>query len=126
MSSPLEEQLKAFDADTPAELVAAWDAGLLVPTIEMGGLGPGYEQALQIAFLELLRLGKEGFAQAAARDRVLGDAKLALSGAQASAATHLARTVLTLGSMRATRGQLNERGRWIMVSKAWPTFGGSR
>ena len=43
------------EPNTAAELVAAWDRGDLVPTIEMGGLGPGYEQAIQVLMIELLR-----------------------------------------------------------------------
>lgn len=32
-----------------------WDAGEPVPTVEMGGIGPGYEQAIQILVFETLR-----------------------------------------------------------------------
>lgn len=37
------------------EWLAKWDAGEIVWSIEMGGLGPGYEQAIQIAVAEILR-----------------------------------------------------------------------
>jgi len=37
------------------ELLKQWDNGELVSTIEMGGLGPGYEQAIQICAFEMLR-----------------------------------------------------------------------
>lgn len=38
-----------------SEWLARWDAGQNVWTIEMGGLGPGYEQAIQITVAEILR-----------------------------------------------------------------------
>lgn len=40
---------------TAEELVAAWDRGESVWTIECGGLGPGYEQAIQVAAVEFAR-----------------------------------------------------------------------
>lgn len=38
-----------------AELLKRWDEGSIVHTIEMGGMGPGYEQAIQITVFEMLR-----------------------------------------------------------------------
>lgn len=38
------------------EWLRRWDAGETVWTVEMGGLGPGYEQALQIAAVEMVRI----------------------------------------------------------------------
>ncbi len=40
---------------TAAEWLARWDAGELVHTIEMGGLGPGYEQCIHVTAAEILR-----------------------------------------------------------------------
>jgi hypothetical protein len=37
------------------EWLARWDAGRSVWSIEMGGLGPGYEQCIQITVAEILR-----------------------------------------------------------------------
>jgi hypothetical protein len=37
------------------EWLARWDAGDLVWSIEMGGMGPGYEQAIQILTAEMVR-----------------------------------------------------------------------
>lgn len=37
------------------EWLRKWDANELVWTIEMGGLGPGYEQCIQITTAEVLR-----------------------------------------------------------------------
>jgi hypothetical protein len=45
----------ALYGDTVEEYLRRWDAGQTVWTVEMGGLGPGYEQALQIAMIEVLR-----------------------------------------------------------------------
>lgn len=37
------------------ELLNKWDSGGIIDTIEMGGLGPGYEQAIHITIFEMLR-----------------------------------------------------------------------
>lgn len=37
------------------EMIAKWDAGEPVQSLEMGGIGPGYEQAIQILMMEILR-----------------------------------------------------------------------
>ena len=37
------------------EAVEKWDKGETLWSIEMGGLGPGYEQAIQLLFIEILR-----------------------------------------------------------------------
>lgn len=47
-----DEQLYGKDA---ADLLSRWDDGKSVFTIEMGGLGPGYEQVIQIMTFEILR-----------------------------------------------------------------------
>jgi hypothetical protein len=47
-----QEQLYGRDA---AEYLARWDAGQSVFTINLGGLGPGYDQVIQIAMFEVLR-----------------------------------------------------------------------
>lgn len=41
--------------DTAAEALAAWDNDDLIWTVEMGGMGPGYEQAIQVAMFEIIR-----------------------------------------------------------------------
>ncbi len=40
---------------TTEEALAAWDAGEPVWSVEMGGIGPGYEQAIQLMAFEMLR-----------------------------------------------------------------------
>ena len=37
------------------EQLRRWDAGDTIWTIEMGGLGPGYEQAIQVLAIEIVR-----------------------------------------------------------------------
>jgi hypothetical protein len=41
--------------ETAAEALARWDAGDVVWTVEMGGLGPGYEQVIHIMAFEIIR-----------------------------------------------------------------------
>lgn len=41
--------------ETAAEALAAWDEGKIVTTVELGGLGPGYEQAIQVCAFEMIR-----------------------------------------------------------------------
>lgn len=41
--------------ETCEEALALWDAGQPVFTVEMGGLGPGYEQAIHVVAMELVR-----------------------------------------------------------------------
>jgi hypothetical protein len=42
---------------TAKELLARWDSGQSIWSLEMGGLGPGYEQAIQVAAIEMAREG---------------------------------------------------------------------
>ena len=42
-------------AKTAAEQLRRWDAGETIWSIEMGGLGPGYEQAIQVLAIEIIR-----------------------------------------------------------------------
>jgi hypothetical protein len=44
-----------FHPQTAAEALERWDKGQTVFTIEMGGLGPGYEQAIQVLVFEIIR-----------------------------------------------------------------------
>ena len=50
-----EYHLDQMYGKDPAELLARWDAGRSVWTIEMGGMGPGYEQCIHITAFEMLR-----------------------------------------------------------------------
>jgi hypothetical protein len=40
---------------TVPDWLAAWDAGDICWTVEMGGLGPGYEQCIHITAAEIMR-----------------------------------------------------------------------
>jgi hypothetical protein len=46
---------KTYGLDA-AEWLSRWDNNEIVWTVEMGGLGPGYEQVIQIASAEVLRI----------------------------------------------------------------------
>ncbi len=108
-------QLYGKDA---AELLAKWDAGEGVWSVEMGGFGPGYEQALQIAVFEVLRhlLGGGKIEDA---DTVLPTLSyLGLSGAQWGAARGLANAFFTDGP-RKTLEKFDD-DRKIQVSAHFP------
>lgn len=56
------KQQEELYGKTAQEWLERWDNGKTVWSIEMGGLGPGYEQAIQITVAEVLRiLLKNGF-----------------------------------------------------------------
>lgn len=38
-----------------ADMLARWDAGDTIWTVEMGGMGPGYEQGIQVLMIAALR-----------------------------------------------------------------------
>lgn len=42
-------------ANDAKEWLEKWDAGEPVWSVEMGGIGPGYEQAIQVTAVEILR-----------------------------------------------------------------------
>lgn len=114
-----------FEADKPEEIVAAWDRGDVVWTIEMGGLGPGYEQCIQALFVELLRRAGPPPYEDRIALQTWGDAvahqlsaEYHFSGAQVGAAKNLASAVFKRG-MRACLAEV-EKDRRIMVSKGWP------
>lgn len=50
--------MNPMNHETIDELLAAYDAGQSVFTLSMGGLGPGYEQVIQLAAIEFARAGK--------------------------------------------------------------------
>lgn len=113
------------------EILEKWDNGQTIWSIEMGGLGPGYEQALQVAAVESLRCLNE-YADAGnviPEDRIdeITEPGLSrvqgLSGAQAGAAKFLAYKWLMLGEQGAkdeARQQGIEEDRFIQVSNNWP------
>lgn len=105
-----------FFIDQTPDLVAAWDHGELVPSIAMGGLGPGYEQAIQILAMEMLRAGDSARFEAVAdewSERLGG-----LTGAMVAAAKNLAANVLRKGMQRCRREVPEDRH--ILVSRNFP------
>jgi hypothetical protein len=132
--------------NTVDEALAAWDRGDEVETVEMGGMGLGYETAIQCVVFELLRgiRADEGLEQAIlatpkgerfppevsdkldalthaadAKDPETGKYKLGgLSGAQADAAQNLA-LILVKRGFEAARREVPDR--LIFVRKQDPT-----
>lgn len=119
-----------------AEWLKRWDDGRTVFTIEMGGMGPGYEQCIHITCAEMVRhmLSKQYDAadwsnvESWKRDRdelerVMFDTqavtKLGLSGAQHDAALQLA-TRLYRDGPRAVMTHPDVLDRHIQVSRNFP------
>lgn len=122
---------------TASEMIAAWDRGETIWSLEMGGLGPGYEQAIQTAAVEMMREGighdlegpREGWYEGPwdeicshalkKHDEALGG----LSGAQYSAAKWLAWRWVHMGGAGKLLEDAKANGegdRAIQVSKQWP------
>jgi|SRR5271154_4567828 len=121
------------DAD---EWLRRWDAGQSVHTIEMGGLGPGYEQCIQITTAELLRLmiagkydylkwntgeqwGEDRKAIDDAAREVQAIKELGLSGAQFGAAMSLASALYMRGPVSVMTEKAT-RSRHILAQKNFP------
>lgn len=113
-----------------------WDADQDVWSIEMGGLGPGYEQAIQIAAAELLRFmlaknydadfwedkeiaKKHGDEIRAASYENEAIKKLGLSGAQFGAAMNLASCLYRNGPIAVMKDK-QVKDRHIQVRKNFP------
>ena len=129
-------QLELYGADA-AEWLKRWDAGRIVWSIEMGGLGPAYEQCIQITVAEILRhmLGAnydhtkwegddtgwkkdlELIREWSHKDPIIK--KLGLSGAQWGAAVNLAAQLYRRGP-RAVMKDDRVKDRQIQVSKEFP------
>lgn len=120
-------------AQDAREQLRRWDGGGSIWSIEMGGLGPGYEQAIQVLAIEIVRdnIGNplpekslQGWADATVRrcDAKRPDGKYAcggFSGAQAGAAKSLAYLWLTIGPA-ALHEKPEVQDRKIQVSNFWP------
>ncbi len=129
------QEIQMYGADA-ADWLSRWDAGKGVWSIEMGGLGPGYEQCIQITAAEILRhlleakydsslwqdtdvwkrdrdtIEKYGFANE--RVKALG-----LSGAQWGAAISLA-TKLYMDGPRKIMKEPKIKDRHIQVQRTFP------
>lgn len=130
-------EIERYGADA-ADWLSRWDAGKGVWSIEMGGMGPGYEQCIQIVTAEVLRYlidnkvdhvaeFKEG-PWAVLRDKIdtwlFANPKikeLGLSGAQAGAAFSLA-TKLYRDGPRGVMAVAEIKDRHIQVSKSFPSL----
>ena len=120
--------------ETVKEMLKEWDAGRSVWTIEMGGLGPGYEQAIQILAIECLReLQRVRFKwngvvkQDSDRCRAVLEPVVArvnkwpgcgFSGAQVGAAMQIAAKFHRDGPAKALDSAPEDRK--TLVSKEWP------
>lgn len=128
-------ELQLYGADA-AEWLRRWDAGQTVWTIEMGGLGPGYEQCIHITCAEVLRhmLAKRyDHAKWSDKDVWKRDREdiermsfanetikqLGLSGAQWGAALNVA-THLYMHGPRALMADERVKDRHIQVSRVFP------
>lgn len=127
---PTEEEMnEALYGRTAKDLLTRWDEGKSVFSLERGGLGPGYEQAIQVLAIELVRdsinapipevpAPSWGDWTVHRIDKACGG----FSGAQVSAAKWLAWKWLTIGPM-ALIALAKEQGHTedlIQVSKFWP------
>lgn len=132
-----ESRKKQLYGESAEEWLRRWDAGKTVWTIEMGGLGPGYEQAIHIACAEILRhllhigydsghwevseefwnLDRKQIEEASFKNEEI--AKLGLSGAQYGAALNLAVTLYIHGPVWLMTNE-KVKHRKIQVSKNFP------
>jgi hypothetical protein len=116
-----------FHPVTARDALTRWDAGQSVFTIEMGGLGPGYEQAIQILVFELIRdmenkplpegkvFGSWGDATVSRIDESCGG----FSGAQVGAAKQVAYRAIRDGWGKMLESVQKDRS--IQVSKFFPS-----
>jgi hypothetical protein len=131
----VDEIFGPFGPATDArEQLRRWDAGKAIWSIEMGGMGPGYEQAIQILAIEIVRdwidkplrepANSFDFADATVKriDQKQPDGTFAcggFSGAQVVAAANLAYQWLKRGPAACHKDQA-VKDRLIQVSKFWP------
>lgn len=136
--SPAEDeeyhQVQLYGA-TIEEWLQRWDSGRSVWSISMGGLGPGYEQAIQVTVVEVLRhmVAEQYDADSWEdtgwkRDREKIEAwsfkhepitKLGLSGAMWGAAMNLACMLYRHGPVKVITDE-RVKDRHIQVSKNFP------
>ena len=118
------------------EQLRRWDAGGTIWSIEMGGVGPGYEQAIQVLAIEIVRDYLDKALPTDENWRTWGDDTVArvdrkqpdgtyscggFSGAQVGAAKDLALHWLKEGPA-AVYDQVKPE-RHIQVSSFWPRAG---
>jgi hypothetical protein len=133
--------LPSQEITTIDDLLKHWDAGDTIWSIELGGLGPGYEQAIQIAAVEFSRGCKDlkdikkddeestdRFTKKCEEVLSAIDQKIGgLSGAMFGAAKWLAFQWCFNGGPAALIERLKKKGeddRCIQVQKDFPTLAG--
>ncbi len=123
-------QKKEIYGKDAKEWLKRWDEGKIVWSIEMGGLGPGYEQALQIAAVEVLRYFIESKFKKMIHDQKVHDLydqfkehkiikSLGLSGGQWGAAVYIARLLYSLGPIKIMTDPAYTNNK-IQISKYFP------
>lgn len=119
-----EEAVKFYGADA-AEWLRRWDAGQSVWSIEMGGLGPGYEQCIHVTCAEILRywlthgdIGYEETMKHIDQDETVRKLR-GISGAQAGAAYNLAGHLYKHGPAKVMADEA-VKDRHIQVSRHFP------
>ncbi len=124
-----EYELVASDA---REQLRRWDAGDTIWSIEMGGLGPGYEQAIQVLAIEIVRdeidkplpnpapreWGNETIGRIDYRKPDGTFTCGGFSGAQVAAAKQIAYKWLEVGPVKLHKMVAEDRH--IQVSNTWP------
>jgi hypothetical protein len=126
--------------DEVKDMLKKWDSGQSIFTLEMGGLGPGYEQAIQICMIEICRAAIKKPRQETETDdqywerfKVLRDKVVhkiddqcgGFSGAQVDAASTLAFRFIRDGIQKSFDSFKKQRSkefenRHIQVSNYWP------
>ena len=115
--------------ETVDDALALWDAGNSIFTVEMGGLGPVYEQAIQVLAFAIMRRVKDmdledADAVKGAADLIVHELSDELGGltlAQVGAAKNLAYVVCRKG-YRAALSEDAVKDRHIQVSKGFPAI----
>lgn len=123
--------------ETVQDWLSKWDSGQSVFSVEMGGLGPGYEQAIHVAAAEIMRallsldIDKDRFKSDEEYNRSCWESvdgsdgvsavmdRLHLSGAQFGAAKNVAAVFLLKGP-RVALSDKAVKDRKIQVSKGFP------
>jgi hypothetical protein len=117
-----------------AEMLQRWDAGKSIWTIESGGFSPGYEQALQLTMMEVLRVLLKHKPDTTTWVETIDDATkkaiddeagkavapLGLSGAQWGAAVNLALMFYRRGPIETIKAHPADRH--LMCSRNVPTL----
>lgn len=119
--------MKDLVAKDAIEQVRRWDAGETIWTVEMGGMGPGYEQCIQVLAIEITRDYLGSPIPAPEDTRTFGDQTmnrvdewLGCSGAQFGAAKWLAYQWLTIGPAALHAKSDYKSRRHIQASRTWP------